>query len=50
MKKNDLSRREFLATVSAGSLAAAALSAMPAYAAIPGKAAIPAILGGGGSR
>jgi len=46
MKKNDLSRREFLATISAGSLAAAALSAMPAYAAIPGKAAKPAILGG----
>ncbi len=46
MNKNDLSRRQFIAAVSAGSIATVASSAIPAYANISKKAGKPAILGG----
>lgn len=46
MKQNNLSRREFLTAISAGSLATVTLSAIPAYGTITGQAGQPAILGG----
>lgn len=46
MNKNDLSRRQFIAAASAGSLAAFASSAMPAYGSLSKKAGKLAILGG----
>jgi perosamine synthetase len=46
MKKQDLTRRQFIAAASVGSLAAAASTALPAYAAVTGKAGRLAILGG----
>ena len=46
MNKNDLTRRQFIAAASAGSLAAVASRTIPAYANITQKAAKLAILGG----
>jgi perosamine synthetase len=46
MGKKNLNRRQFIAAASAGSLAAAASRAIPAYAKAGGKAGKPAILGG----
>jgi dTDP-4-amino-4,6-dideoxygalactose transaminase len=46
MNKNDLSRRQFIAAASAGSLTAFASSAMPAYGNLSNKAGKLAILGG----
>ena len=46
MSKNDLTRRQFLATASAGSFAAVTSRAMPAYANVSRKASKLAVLGG----
>ncbi len=46
MKKNDLTRRQFIAAASAGSLATVASRSIPAYANITKKAGKLAILGG----
>jgi perosamine synthetase len=46
MKKHDLTRRQFLATASAGSLAAVASTSLPAYAVIARNASQLAVLGG----
>jgi len=46
MNKNNLTRRQFIAAASAGSLAAAASRTIPAYANPSKKAGKPAILGG----
>ena len=46
MNKNNLTRRQFIAAASAGSLAAAASRTIPAYANLSNKAGKPAILGG----
>ena len=46
MNKNDLTRRQFIAAASAGSLAAAVSRTIPAYGNISGKAGKLAILGG----
>jgi len=46
MNKNDLSRRQFIAAASIGSLAAATLKTVPAYSNISEKAGKLAILGG----
>ena len=46
MNKNNLSRRQFIAAASAGSLAAAALKTIPAYSNLSEKAGKLAILGG----
>jgi len=46
MNKNDLTRRQFIAAASAGSLAAVASKTLPAYANIGKKASKLAILGG----
>ena len=46
MNKNDLTRRQFIAAASAGSLAAVTSGTIPAYANITGKAGKLAILGG----
>ncbi|MEE9365730.1 MAG: DegT/DnrJ/EryC1/StrS family aminotransferase [Dehalococcoidales bacterium] len=46
MDKNDLTRRQFIAAASAGSVAAAAARTIPAHANITGKAGKLAILGG----
>ncbi|MBC8472761.1 MAG: DegT/DnrJ/EryC1/StrS family aminotransferase [Planctomycetes bacterium] len=46
MNKNDLTRRQFIAAASAGSLAAVTSGTIPAYANLTGKASKLAILGG----
>jgi len=46
MNTNDLTRRQFLAAASAGSFAAVASHAVPAYANVSSKAGKLAILGG----
>jgi dTDP-4-amino-4,6-dideoxygalactose transaminase len=46
MSRKNLTRREFLATVSTGAAAAVAASQIPAYASAGSKAGKPAILGG----
>jgi dTDP-4-amino-4,6-dideoxygalactose transaminase len=46
MSRKNLTRREFLATVSTGAAAAVAASQIPAYASASSKASKPAILGG----
>ncbi len=46
MSRKNLTRRQFLATVSTGAVAAVAASQMPAYASAGSKASKPAILGG----
>jgi perosamine synthetase len=46
MDRKNLTRRKFLATVSAGTIAAVASSRIPAYANVSNKAGKPAILGG----
>jgi len=46
MNRKNLTRREFLATASTGTIAAVAAGAVPAYANVAKKASKPAILGG----
>ncbi|MHC4542712.1 MAG: twin-arginine translocation signal domain-containing protein, partial [Planctomycetota bacterium] len=46
MNNRNLTRREFLATVSTGTVAAVAASRVPAYGNVSNRAGKPAILGG----